>query len=527
MPPTSRAVAAPQFLNTLQKEGEVTTAEAIAWLEKTRAAAPDGRVFLWLHLYEPHDPYEPPEPYASKFSARPYDGEVAFADDLVGRLDAALARLRLADDTALVVTSDHGEGLGDHGETLHGFFVYQSTLRVPFFVRGPGVAPGTRLATTVQLVDVFPTALDLLGLPPPTAKIAGRSLAGALRGERVGAEASVYAESLVPLLHFGWSDLRVLREGRFKYIQAPRPELYDLAADPAEQSNLCRDTGLARRGAARRPRSRSSTPNAPPRPSSAGAAPAIAPELLEKLGALGYVGGSAPAETTTPGADPKDKMRGLPDRERADARRPAPPARPRLRRQRAALSGGPGSEGRELRGSLLPGTCPRWARPQQGGRRSLRRSRATVTGVCARLGRTGRCPAGERAQGRGAQGLREGASARPSQRCATRAGRRSARDLGAIDEAIRRQTEATELAPDVASYWNSLGMTLGGNSRPAEAERAFRQATRLDDKHSRYAYNLGLILLRQGRSAEARPWFEKTLALDPTFAPARDRLAGR
>ena len=102
-----------------------------------------------------------------------------------------------------------------------------------------------------------------------------------------------------------------------------------------------------------------------------------------------------------------------------------------------------------------------------------------------------------------------------------------ARDLGAIDEAIRRQTEATELAPDVASYWNSLGMTLGGNSRPAEAERAFRQATRLDDKHSRYAYNLGLILLRQGRSAEARPWFEKTLALDPTFAPARDRLAGR
>jgi arylsulfatase A-like enzyme len=296
-----------QFLNTLQRKGVVTTAAAIAWLEKTRAAAPDGRVFLWLHLYEPHDPYEPPEPYASRFRERPYDGEVALTDDLVGRLDAALARLGLADDTALVVTSDHGEGLGDHGETLHGYFVYQSTLRVPLFVRGPGVAPGIRLSNTVQLVDLFPTALDLLDIPRPAAKLAGQSLASALRGEPAGAEATVYAESLVPLLHFGWSDLRVLREGRFKYIQAPRPELYDLATDPGEKTNLA--TAQATRAEALRaglvPILDAERACAA---SSASAAPAVAPELLEKLGALGYVGGSAPAETTTPGADPKDKM---------------------------------------------------------------------------------------------------------------------------------------------------------------------------------------------------------------------------
>jgi len=128
-----------EFLNTLQRRGDVTTTAAIAWLEKSRQASPQGRVFLWLHLYDPHDPYEPPEPWASRFAGRLYDGEVAFADEQVGRLEAALARLGLKDETALVVTSDHGEGLGDHGETLHGFFAYQTTLRVPFLVRGPGI----------------------------------------------------------------------------------------------------------------------------------------------------------------------------------------------------------------------------------------------------------------------------------------------------------------------------------------------------------------------------------------------------
>ncbi len=141
---------AAQFLNTLQRRGDATTDEAIAWLDKARAGSAEKRLFLWLHLYDPHDPYEPPEPWATRFRERPYDGEVAFADEQVGRLEAALTRLGIAGETALVVTADHGEGLGDHGETLHGFFVYQSTLRVPFFVRGPGVVPGTRLPGTVR-----------------------------------------------------------------------------------------------------------------------------------------------------------------------------------------------------------------------------------------------------------------------------------------------------------------------------------------------------------------------------------------
>jgi len=515
-----------QFLNTLQRKGDATTAAAIAWLEKTRAAAPDGRVFVWLHLYEPHDPYEPPEPYASRFRERPYDGEVAFVDELVGRFDAALTRLGLAEDTALVVTSDHGEGLGDHSETLHGFFVYQTTLHVPLFVRGPGVTPGLRLTTTVQLVDLFPTVLELLAVPRPTAPLAGRSLAGILRGERLGTEAPVYAESLVPLLHFGWSDLRVFREGRFKYIQAPRPELYDLATDPGEKNNLA--TVQASRAEALRARlvpildaERASAAN------SAGTAQAIAPELLEKLGALGYVGGGAPAETTTPGADPKDKVEDfrianelmregllrLHDRDYAESvsRFQAVLARKvesfevhfYLARSLAGLGRGKEAVAHfEEAARRSPAFAPAW----EGLGDALL------------------------ANGRKAEARKAYDKALPlAPRNAALHARVGdlARDLGDIDEAIRRQTEATVLAPDVASYWNTLGMTLGGSGRSPEAERAFGEATRLDAKNSRYAYNLGLILERQGRGAEARPWFEKSLALDPTFAPARDGLAGR
>ncbi len=518
-------VGTAQFLNTLQEKGDVTTAQAISWLETTRAGAPDARVFLWLHLYEPHDPYEPPEPYASRFRERPYAGEVAFADDLLGRLDAALARLGLTDDTALLVTSDHGEGLGDHGETLHGFFVYQSTLHVPFFVRAPGVAPGTRLTNAVQLVDVFPTSLELLGVPLPGAKLAGRSLAGALRGESAGPQNSVYAESLVPLLHFGWSDLRVMREGRFKYIQAPRPELYDLGTDRGELRNLFA-TQRSRAEALRAGLGRILDAERAAAVSSTAAAPAAAPELLEKLGALGYVGGAAPAETTTPGADPKDKVE---DFRIANALMREGLLRFHDRDYAASASRFQEVLARKVESFEVHYYLARALSGQGRDKQAVahfeeaaRRSPAfgpAWEGLGDALLSTGRKSDACRAYEKALPLAPRNAALRSRLGDLQRA-------LGAIDEAIRRQTEATELGPDVASYWNSLGMTLGGNRREAEAERAFRQATRLDAKDPRYAYNLGLILVRQGRAAEGRPWFEKTLALDPTFAPAREQLAG-
>jgi choline-sulfatase len=514
----------PAFLNTLRRTGDKTTTEAIAWLDKTAAGLPpSGRLFLWVHLYDPHDPYEPPEPYATRFRERPYDGAIAFSDELLGRLDAALARLGLLDGTALVVTADHGEGLGDHGETLHGFFVYQTTLRIPFFVRGPGVVPGTRLSGTVGLVDLFPTALDLLGIPAP-GELSGRSLGPELRGAPASEARALYAESLVPLLHFGWSDLRVLREGRWKFIAAPHPELYDVASDPGEATNLV--VSQAPRAEALRS-ALGRVLNAERTAASRAGPTSTSPELLEKLGALGYVGGAAPAETRTPGADPKDKI------------------------EEFRIANDLIREGLlRLHDNDYAGSAARF-------RETLARGIASfevhfyLAKALAGLGQHAEAArhfeeAARRSPGFGEawEGLAKSllASGRPGEArkayekalpLAPKNARLRAdlgtllRDMGEIPAAIERQSEATVLAPDVASYWNALGMTLGGNGRAAEAEGAFTKATRLDDKNARYAYNLGLILQRQGRASEARPWFEKALALEPGFTPARERLAGR
>jgi arylsulfatase A-like enzyme/Flp pilus assembly protein TadD len=506
-----------RFLNTVQKRGDLTTAEALAWLE--RAHASGKRVFLWLHLYDPHDPYEPPEPYASRFAGRPYDGEIAFADDLVGRLDDALARMGMRDRTALVVTSDHGEGLGEHGETLHGFFAYQTTLSVPFFARGPGVRPGTRLPTTVRLVDVFPTVLDPLGLAtsgPAAGPQPGSALAGGPR-RRAGRGAESRAAPALRLER----PARPAR-GTVQVHPGAARELYDLKTDPGEATNLL--TREPARAEALR-KALGALLDAERAQAKASGTPApIAPELLEKLGALGYVGGEAPADTPTPGADPKDRIEdfriandliregltrlhdrdfaGSAERFRAVLARGIESFEVHFYLARAASGLGQHAEAArhfEEAAKRSPAHAPAW----MGLARSLL------------------------ALGRKAEARRAYETALP---LAPTSGPLRAelgdllREQGDAEGAIRLQTEATRLSPDVAAYWNSLGMTLGGNRRPADAERAFREATRLDATNHRYAYNLGLVLRDQGRPAEARPWFEKALAIDPRFSPARERL---
>ncbi len=541
-----------QFLNTVQKKGEDAIEEAALWLRGQSGR----RVFLWLHLYEPHDPYEPPEPYASRYAGRPYDGEVAWTDELVGRFEDVLSSLGLRDDAALVVTSDHGEGLGEHDESLHGFFVYQTTLRVPFLARGPGIRPGVRLERTVRLVDVFPTVLELAGLPVPRdLALSGRSLAAALRGAPEPDEPTTYAETLVPLLQFGWSDLRVIREGRFKYVSAPRPELYDLREDPGERRDLAREKGSqaeAMRKALgkvldREPQAR--------REDTA----ALSDETLEKLGALGYVGAGGPAETATPGADPKDKVGEFRIvnsliREALVAFH-AQDVATSVRKLRQVLARGISSfevhyylaralfaQGRhaEAKGHFdeavrrVPAHAAAWE-----GAAECRLRAGDNEGALARL-REGqaKAPRDVALRRREARLLRElgrREEARRVYEAALPLGPKEARlraelgellrDMGEVEEAIQRQREAAELDPTTASYWNTLGMTLGGAARMAEAESAFREAWRLDDRNHRHAYNLGLILLRQGRTDESRPFFQKALALEPRFAPARERLA--
>jgi arylsulfatase A-like enzyme/Tfp pilus assembly protein PilF len=508
-----------RFINTLQRRGDLTLREATRWIEAHHA---QGRLFVWLHLYDPHDPYEPPEPYASRFRDRPYDGEAAYADALVGELDATLARLGLRDQTLLVLTSDHGEGLGEHGETLHGFFVYQATLSVPLVARGPGIAPGTRVPGTVGLADLYPTLPDLAGLSLPAgATPAGRSLAPALRGGAAPPEKPVYAESLVPLLHFGWSDLRVLREGRWKYIQAPRPELYDLAADPGERSNVA--SAQPARAAAFQSalglvldderRVAAVTPSA-----------ALPMELLEKLGALGYVGGAAPVQTSTPGADPKDKIAEFRIanalmRDGIQALGERDFAASAARFEELLRRGIESFEAHYYLGRALAGRG-RYAEAAAHLEEAVRRAPGLAEGWTS-LARA-RLALGQKQKAR--EAYERALPLAPRDAALRVALGELSRDLGDLDAAITRLREAVALDPANGDAWNSLGMTLGGRGLFAEAEAAFREAIQRNDREHRYAYNLGLALLRQGRARDARPFFEKSLALEPSFAPAREQL---
>ena len=252
---------------------------ALAWL-----AANPGPAFVWVHLFDPHAPYDPPPAFAS---ADPYRGEIAAVDPAVGRLlDAWDAR---PEPDVVAVTSDHGEAFGEHGEVSHSLFVYDVTLRVPLLLRGAGVPRGRRETRAASLVDLAATLLALAGAP---AALPGTSLLA-------GGERPLYAETLTPRLDFGWSDLRSIRDGRHKLIRAPRPELYDVAADPAESRDLASSDGatVARLSAA--------LDAALEAAGDAHARRAVDPETAERLAALGYVQGGAEGGS---GADPKDKV---------------------------------------------------------------------------------------------------------------------------------------------------------------------------------------------------------------------------
>ena len=211
----------------LQKRADQVVDEATAWLRTLR----NERFFLWTHLYDPHRPYEPPVPHAD---GDPYTGEIAYAASQFERLLEALRASKRLDRTIIIVTADHGESLGEHGESDHGIFLYEGVLRVPLMVRVPGMKPG-RVAELVRLTDIMPTVLELLGLPPVATD--GVSLASVVNGESARPDLESYSESLYPE-RFGWSSIYALRDSRFKYIDAPKPELYDLATDPFERVNI-------------------------------------------------------------------------------------------------------------------------------------------------------------------------------------------------------------------------------------------------------------------------------------------------
>ena len=226
------AEAAGDLLNRLyrdQRNATEVTAAALPWLRE--AAAGRDPWFAWVHYFDPHSPPELPAHLEAQFRDSPYDGEVAWVDEQIGVL---LDGLGTAVGNALVVvTADHGESLDEHDESSHGWFVYDATIRVPWVMAGPGVPAGRRVAEPVSLVQALPTLLELLGVDAPEG-LDGASAAPMLDGGTPATETVLYAESLFPRLNFGWSGSRSVRRGSWKYIEAPVPELYDLATDPDE-----------------------------------------------------------------------------------------------------------------------------------------------------------------------------------------------------------------------------------------------------------------------------------------------------
>jgi choline-sulfatase len=283
----------------VRRDGAKTLELAEKWL--SRQTSP--RFFLFVHFYEPHKPYRPPARYAHY--PNPYDGTIAYSDELVGRLMTDLKTRRLYEKATIALLSDHGEGLGDHGEQEHGVFLYDETIHVPLIIKLPEDRDaGKRVSSPVEHIDLVPTLLDLAGVPIPH-DLRGRSLRAAMDGSDPSlADRGLYAETLYPLYHFGWSPLYALTDLRYRFIKAPRAELYDLDRDPAEERNLAslRPQTAASMEAAL---DRLADQKQVERPSGVSAAD------LERFQALGYIGSSRMPVVASPGAqlpDPKDKI---------------------------------------------------------------------------------------------------------------------------------------------------------------------------------------------------------------------------
>jgi len=271
--------------------------EAFArWLEKNYAS----RFFAWVHFFDPHFPYNPPPEFARKFQSDPYDGEVAFMDRYVGRVVELLKIYGCYDRTLIIIAGDHGEAFGEKVEQGHGLFLYEMSLRVPFIVVGPGLPSGQVISRPVRLIDIMPTVTDLLGIKQAP-EVDGQSLKPLLLGKNMK-PADIYLESFFPRENYGWSELLGIISEDWKYIQAPRPELYNLKTDPAENNNLYSDANRT----ATRLRSRlEKIITAASGLASAGRE--MTPAEKERLRSLGYLQVAGP-QTTGALPDPKDRL---------------------------------------------------------------------------------------------------------------------------------------------------------------------------------------------------------------------------
>ena len=509
----------------IERRAEETVDRLLAWLRAYASGQSAARPsFVWLHLYDPHSDYNPPEPFRSQYAGHLYDGEVAYVDSQLARLFGYLRSAGLYDRTLIVLLSDHGESLGEHGEDEHGFFVYNSTLRVPLIFklpRGQGSAARV-IQPPVATIDVAPTLLELLRLRDPLSRqFQGTSLASLILGKTAPSERPVYAETYYPHDSFGWSPLRSLSIRRYHYIEAPRPEIFDLASDAEEKRNLY----ATRRAEAEALRSqlrdfeRRYTAQASPVKG-----PPLASETLEKLKSLGYVAYSAPA-TGAPATvglpDPKDRLKAF----KSILRATDLASLGRFDESSALLKAVAIEEPRLY---LIPfmlaenaARARRWTEAEPQFLACLKLSPSFQQAVMG-LARV------YLAQGKGEQArpwLELAVHENPHNFLAYHGLGLVARQQKQNEEAQRYFLKAIEEKPNYAPSHQGLGVASVEMQHYTEALGPLTRAAELGPENAVLANYLGIAYANTGRMSEAVKSYQKALAMKSDYAAARLNLA--
>ncbi|MCH9647640.1 MAG: sulfatase-like hydrolase/transferase [Deltaproteobacteria bacterium] len=454
----------------VERPAVATTEAALAWLQE--APSP---WFLWIHYYDPHDPYEPPRAFWKPGQRGAYEGEVAFTDHAIGLLRAGVKKLLPPEQVLTMVTSDHGEALGEHEEETHGYFLYDSTMVVASVIHQPGKVAAGASSAAVRLIDLAPTALELLGLEP-FSEPDGRTLVPLLRGEKLD-PAPAFLETLLPWTYFGWAPLKALRHDGWKLVAAPDPELYDLRRDPGETRNrIDEERPTARRLIDQMRQLEAQTTQSTSQS-------VDDPATLARLRSLGYVGSGASSGKEPP-------KTGLAD----------PKARVALRRELLA--------GEDL---LKAGRFPQAIQVFEKVLEQEPTNRfATLRSGIARL-RVGDLKGAATRLGQAVEQDPERAEARFALADALhRSGR--------LEEAIPQWMELVRLQPRRSEGWSNLAVALGGAGQGARAAEAQEQVIRLTEATGADFLTLAGYRLGAGDRERARQAARRAVELDPSLA---------
>ncbi len=456
-----------------ERRAAATTDRALEWLKQHGQE----KFLMWVHYYDPHDPYDPPEPYKSAYPKDPYSGEIAYTDEQVGRLLDSLGQNRVLDRTLVIVMGDHGEGLNDHGEKAHGIFLYDDTLHVPFMMAGPGISAGKVVTEQVRSIDLFPTVLEFLGLPPsPAAQ--GLSLWPLIQGGKQpsGKGANyAYIETLYPKTYMNWSELRGIRTGEWKFVLGPRPELYDLVHDPEEKENVI-DGYPAE---ADRLQKKIWEVIGPPQRDQKVAYTPVDAKTQQELASLGYVSAGAPRELVLDmkGPDPKDRLAMLRAMQQYEHFMNGKSFAQAARVMEQGVEADPANPLARLYLGRAYEKLRNWRQAIKTYRASVEMGVATDQ-ILSRLGKAY---------------LR----------------------VNELQNAIDAMEMANNLNPTDLDNLRNLGTAYLQFNRQADAEKAFKAIVVQDDRYAAAYNGLGLVAIQRGDGDTARPNFEKAIELDP------------